>query len=101
MAKVTIQNEGHCIEVPNNSNLKEALIAAKMPLYNGPRKLLNCRGHGRCGSCEILVISGAEHLTPRTAAEHRILKTYDPHRRLACQAAVNGDAEIEVNTLAL
>ena len=101
MAKVMIQNEGRTIEVPDNTNLRDALKEAKMPLYNGPRKLLNCRGHGHCGSCEILVISGADHLTPRTAAEHKMLKTYDVHRRLACQVAINGAAEIEINTLAL
>ncbi len=101
MAKVMIQNEGRSIEIADNSNLREALKAAKIPLYNGPRKILNCRGTGHCGSCEILVISGAEHLTPRTAAEHKMLKTYDVHRRLACQVAVNGNETIEINTLAI
>ena len=101
MAKVFIQNEGRTVEIPNNANLREALMAAKVPVYNGPRKLLNCRGRGHCGSCEILVIEGADQLTPRTAHEHRQLKTYDVHSRLACQTAINGDAEIVINTLAI
>ena len=101
MAKVMIQNEGKTVEIPANANLREALLEAKVPLYNGPRKMLNCRGKGHCCGCEILVIEGAEHLTPRTPAEHKKLKTYDVHSRLACQAAVNGDAEIVINTLAI
>ncbi|MFT7619488.1 MAG: ferredoxin [Planctomycetota bacterium] len=101
MAKVTIQNQGRTVEIADNANLREALKAINVSVYNGPRKLFNCRGKGHCGSCEILVMSGSEHLTPRTVAEHKILKTYDLHRRLACQVAINGDAEIEINTLAI
>ncbi len=101
MARVTIQNEARTIEVPANSNLRKALMDAKAPLYDGAHKLLNCRGKGMCGSCEILVIAGADQLSPRTPAEHKKLKTYDVHSRLACQCAVIGDGEIEVNTLAL
>ena len=101
MARVMIQNEGKVIEIADNQNLREALLAAKVPLYNGARKLLNCRGHGSCGSCEILVIEGAEKLSARTPAEHKKLKTYDSASRLACQCAILGDEEITINTMAI
>ena len=101
MPKVTIQNEGRTIEIQGNANLREALIAAGAPLYGGARKLLNCRGHGHCGSCEILVIEGADQLTARTPTEHKKLKTYDTCRRLACQCAIMGNSDIVINTLAI
>ncbi|MCB9831380.1 MAG: (2Fe-2S)-binding protein [Planctomycetes bacterium] len=101
MARVTIQNEARTIEVPANANLRKALLDAKAPLYDGVRKILNCHGHGKCASCEILVIAGADQLSPRTPAEHKKLETYDVHSRLACQCSIIGDGEVVVNSLAL
>ena len=83
---------------PVVSESHAASISAKAPLYGGFSKLTNCRGHGFCGTCNVIVIEGAEHLTPRTPAEHKKLQTYDVTRRLACQAAIVGDHDITVNT---
>ncbi|HGY90162.1 MAG TPA: (2Fe-2S)-binding protein [Planctomycetes bacterium] len=101
MPQVTIQNTAETIEVPPNKNLREALMAAKEPLYDGFHKIVNCHGKGLCASCEVLVIEGAEHLTERTPKEVKKLKTWDATRRLACQCAIIGDKDITINTLAL
>lgn len=101
MPQVTIQNIGRTIEVAPNANLREALLAAGVPLHGGMSCLLNCRGHGLCGTCEILVIEGAESLTPRTPRELKKLRTWDTSRRLACQSAIIGDHDIVIHSGAL
>lgn len=97
---LSIQNEGRQVKLEANENLRDACLRTGIALYKGARKALNCRGMGHCGSCEVLVVEGAYDLTERTPAEHKKLKTYDPCRRLACQAAVIGEADITINTLA-
>ncbi len=99
MSKIQIQNEARHIEVEANANLRDAVLANDADLYSGCGNILNCRGHGFCGKCEVLVIEGAAELTERTPREISKLKTYDPSRRLACQCAVIGDGEITINTL--
>ena len=99
MPRLTIQNEGRTFDVAPNANLRKAILEHQGSLYPGPWKWLNCRGRGFCGSCEVLVIEGAEHLTERTPAEHRKLKTWDVCRRLSCQCAIIGDAHVVVNSL--
>lgn len=94
-----IQNEARVVEVAPNANLREALLKEGTELYKGIGRLLNCRGRGLCGKCDVLVIEGEAELTERTPREISKLKTYDPSRRLACQCAVIGDGEITVNTL--
>lgn len=59
-----------------------------------------CGGKGRCTTCSFKVVSGADNLTPLTNAEQRYqaqgqLKS---NERLACQALIMGDVEIEVPT---
>ncbi|MCA9319871.1 MAG: (2Fe-2S)-binding protein [Planctomycetes bacterium] len=98
MPKVTIQNLAKTIEVAPNANLREALLAQDVPVYSGFSRLFNCRGKGFCGTCEVLVIEGAEYLTERTPREHKKLKTWDTSRRLSCQCAIIGDHDIIINT---
>jgi len=98
MAEITIQNEALTIDVSANANLREALAKSGISVYSGPSRLLNCHGHGLCGTCEVLVIEGAENLSERTPREIRKLRTYDRHRRLACQAAVVGDGHVVLHT---
>ncbi len=98
MPKIMIQNEARFIDAAPNANLREAILEGKAELYSGCGRYINCRGHGFCGKCEVIVIEGAEHLTERTPREISRLKTYDASRRLACQCGVIGDAEMTVNT---
>ena len=55
-----------------------------------------CGGRGRCSTCRVLVIEGAEHLTPPEADERRTLQAVaaGPHVRLACQACPTGSVTI-------
>ena len=52
-----------------------------------------CR-EGNCGTCEIRVISGKEHLSPYSEAEQEFGLT-DNHR-LACQCVIAKDGCVEI-----
>ena len=57
-----------------------------------------CGGKGRCGTCQVAVLSGMENLSPLTEIENRKLRQIDAseHVRLACQARVmGGSVELE------
>jgi ferredoxin len=50
---------------------------------------------GNCGTCEIQVISGEEHLSPLSASEEDF--GLEGGRRLACQCVIKaGDHSVEI-----
>ena len=55
-----------------------------------------CGGRARCSTCRTLIVSGLENLGPQTDAENLLLRKLNaaPGVRLACQARVNGDAQV-------
>ena len=56
-----------------------------------------CGGNGKCTTCRVRVLKGAEHLTPPTAWEEHMAakRSWDPSIRLACQCKPTGDIEIQ------
>lgn len=84
--------EGKTFEVDEGTNLREALLAQDIDLYNAGAKIFNCRGHGICGTCVVQVEGSVSVLT---AAETRPTLLHpqlnDNKRRLACQTKVLGD----------
>ena len=98
--KIVLEDLGRTLTVPSGANLREALLdgdvtlypMAALSLYFSPA-LLNCRGHGRCGTCRVKVTAGEDNLTPRTSAEMKKLRKH-PDLRLACQVAVRGDCSV-------
>jgi len=57
-----------------------------------------CGGHGRCGSCQVRIVEGAENLPPVTRDEAKTLARFraTPDVRLACQIIpVKGVLSIE------
>jgi 2Fe-2S ferredoxin len=58
----------------------------------------SCGGKGRCTTCKMRVLAGAENLSARSAAE---LKYFAAGRlrkdeRLACQCRITGEVTVEV-----
>lgn len=55
-----------------------------------------CGGRGRCSTCRVRVIDGADGLSTASAEEIRVLERVGapPHVRLACQAVPSGDISI-------
>ncbi|MBL7870099.1 MAG: (2Fe-2S)-binding protein [Cyclobacteriaceae bacterium] len=57
-----------------------------------------CGGKGRCTTCKMIVIAGADQLSPLSAAElnYRKLGELASNERLACQTSVFGVCKIRV-----
>ena len=72
-------------------SLLEVSIAARIPHW------CECGGNGRCTTCRVKVIAGADNLSPPTPVERRMADLYgwENDTRLACQARLLGDATIE------
>ena len=95
MPKVIIRPLDIEIEAPEGETI---MAAAQAQGYYWPT---TCGGEGRCTTCACLVLSGMEHLSPRGRSEERVLvdergpKVLETPTRLACQAQVHGDVEVE------
>lgn len=78
------------VDEPRRS-LLEISISARIPHW------CECGGHGRCTTCRVEVIDGADNLTPQTAVERRMADLYGwgSATRLGCQARLLGDVTIE------
>lgn len=58
-----------------------------------------CGGAGACATCRVVVLAGAEGLSPMTNPERALLRIVDgltPGARLACSARVLGDASVRI-----
>jgi adenylate cyclase len=68
----------------------QTLLAAS--LAAGISHAHECGGNARCSTCRVLVVSGAQNLSPRDSAELKLAKRlgFGEDIRLACQAKANG-----------
>jgi len=95
MPKVTIRPLDIEIEAPAGVTI---MGAAQAKGYYWPT---TCGGEGRCTTCACVVLSGMERLSPRGRSEERVLveergpNVLGEPVRLACQAHVYGDVEVE------
>lgn len=99
MPIIFCENINRKIQVPDKgTNLRQALLEEGIRIYHWPRNYwpLNCGGHGKCTTCAIEVIQGADHLNPLTGKELKKLGPDFKNRRLACQCQVNGDVTIRI-----
>jgi 2Fe-2S ferredoxin len=58
-----------------------------------------CGGVGACGTCHVIVSSGAESLSPPTDEELDVVEQAPgsgPSSRLACRAVVRGDVTVTI-----
>ena len=101
MPKVTFVKEKHTIEVPEGAILRDEALKAGIALHRGFRRMANCRGHGTCATCRVLVTNGMENLSPKRSWERCRLGVswvaigFEDQMRLACQTKVYGDIEVE------
>jgi ferredoxin len=101
MPKVLFLKEKKEIEVPLGANLRQEALKAGIQVYRGLARYLNCRGHGTCGTCRVLIKKGMENLSPKTCIERftlaRMLATigHEEEMRLSCQVRVLGDCAVE------
>src|SRR6185436_17182649 len=102
MPVLTLVNEGKTIEIPEGANLRKTLLKNGISPYKGKDKLLNCMGHGLCGTCRVEVVDGkgAPALTP--LEESALLglvpfygRSVSINTRLACRIDVTKDMTIK------
>jgi 2Fe-2S ferredoxin len=95
MPKITIRPLDIEIDAPEGETIMSAAMAEG---YYWPT---TCGGEGRCTTCACVVLSGMERLSPRGRSEERVLteergpSILQQPVRLACQAQVYGDVEVE------
>ena len=92
MFKIRFANLGRMVEAGKGSSILDAALEHDVPVYH------TCGGNASCSTCRVLVLKGAEHLSPIEAPEAQVLDAFDlkaPHR-LSCQALVRGDIEVEI-----
>jgi ferredoxin len=92
----TVRFRGTEIDCEEGAILRDVLLDAGESPHNGRADLLNCRGHGTCGTCAVAVDGPVSEPTGR---ERRRLD-FPPHDldsglRLSCQTRVEGDVTVE------
>ncbi len=92
---LNILAQGKTFEVVEGANLRESLLNQNIDLYNSGAKVLNCHGHGTCGTC-LVKVEGK--VSERTLIE-TIRMAVQPHSnckdlRLSCQVKVLGDVRV-------
>ena len=90
MAQIEFQHDG-VFEV---SDLSKTLL--EISLAEGVPHVHACGGHGRCSTCRVMVLEGAEHVQPRNETEQRLAekKGFEDNIRLACQTRVSGAVRV-------
>lgn len=92
----TVRFRGTEIDCEEGAILRDVLLDAGESPHNGRADLLNCRGHGSCGTCAVAVDGPVSEPTRRERAR----LDFPPHDsdsglRLACQTRVEGDLSVE------
>lgn len=91
----TIDYDGEQVECEAGRNLREVLLEHDLSPHTGVTNILNCNGHGTCGTCAIRVTEGPvrtdEQATRLALATHDEMDTV----RLACRYTVTEDVVIE------
>lgn len=93
MKRIILPNLQRELKVATGTPLAKSLLAEQLELP------MACGGHGRCATCHVYVVSGAENLSPPTDAENRALGRITNKQecsRLACQARVMGTVEVSL-----
>lgn len=94
MVKITIENLAQKEIV--NSDHENSII--KLIHGAGIDWMHACGTKGRCTTCKMIVLRGAEHLSDLTAPEvrYRQMGALRDNERLACQTKASGDIVIRV-----
>lgn len=92
----TVRFRDQTVECERGAVLREVLLDAGLTPHNGRADLLNCRGHGSCGTCAVAVDGETSERTARERTRLRV-PPHDPESglRLACQTRVLDDVDVE------
>jgi len=106
MPKIKLTNQATEIEVPEGTNLRDALLKEGVEVYEGINKFVNCMGHSSCGTCRVLIKNDTvKNCSEKTFLEKTRLAlsfaviTHEDEMRLSCQVKVNGDIDVETTPI--
>ena len=87
---VTFQPSGRSLELAPGETLLAAVRRAGLPLGS------SCDGDGVCGRCGVIILAGADALSPEGPLEARVkaANRVAASERLACLATVSGDVVV-------
>jgi ferredoxin len=91
MPNVTFANWGKTVKAGPLTDIRSVARHAGISLHDGAARLLNCGGHGLCGTCRVEV-EPADGPTPKTKRE----KGCRGLERLACQAVLRNGRDVVV-----
>lgn len=94
MVNIKFVKENKEIIAAPGANLRFKAQENNIDLYTFMGKLAQCGGYGQCGTCVVDIVEGAQNLSPRTAAENKLLRKRPSTCRLACQTTVNGSISV-------
>jgi ferredoxin len=105
MPKVKFVKEKKEVEVEPGANLRKVALREGIQIYPGIHQYVNCLGFAQCASCRVNIKKGIENVSPQGLWEKFRLTVgpdtwfarlgHEQELRLACQARVNGDIEVE------
>jgi ferredoxin len=91
---VLIDDDTRTLTVAHGSNLRRALLEAKISPYAALTRTLNCGGRGICATCGVWIESGE----PAPIHWHDKLAAQFAYPRLSCQITVNADMTVRMLT---
>ena len=94
MVLIKFIKEDKEVEAAVGANLRFKAQENNIDIYTFMAKLMQCGGYGQCGTCVVDIVEGGNNLSPRTAAEEKILRKRPSSCRLACQTTVNGPVSV-------
>src|SRR6266550_33751 len=96
------------VEITFEQDGGSGLVAVGTSLWEGAKRLgvvlrADCRGRGDCDACAVLIIKGAELLSPANESEHKVLgaERLAAGERLACQTILVTSGEVMARVLPL
>ncbi|MFB6298177.1 MAG: 2Fe-2S iron-sulfur cluster-binding protein [Salinirussus sp.] len=92
----TVEFRDREIDCEPGAILRNVLLEADLSPHNGRADVLNCGGHGTCGTCAVEVTGDVSEPDRR----EKIRLAVPPHDsdaglRLACQTRVQGDVTVQ------
>jgi len=93
MPKVTFMPLGAVVNATEGESLLDIALNQDVPLHHA------CGGFCSCTTCEVIVVEGADKLTPMEEDEKDRLESVGkllPQHRLGCQARVLGDVKVQM-----
>ena len=92
MVKLTFRGKKEIFAEKGDSIL-DAALSTGVSIYH------TCGGNASCSTCRVVILKGAEHLSPIEQAESEVMDAFDLKApcRLSCQARLlGGDVEVEI-----